>query len=233
MSFLTASIELETHFVHFDFRHVLVSGGNHTRDTRIHVHHHGHWNEKWSHRWEDDVSFILIVSTFVVLIFAWMIVPARHKWRKINRGNWWLNRCAVDKSLTSREWVDRWWPMLMSTRLISLREQDVSTAFASSNLAVASRPNICPWKWNLAHKLFDSIGEITNKGKKKNFSHSTFERWFYLSMLIAHKLKIDAVQSRTSSDTQILQMIQPNCHDPVQMIWKIQNRFVKRNEIDM
>lgn len=33
-------------------------------------------------------------------------------------------------------------------------------------------------------------------------------------MLIAHKLSIDAVHSRTSNDIQISQSIQPNGHEP-------------------
>lgn len=33
-------------------------------------------------------------------------------------------------------------------------------------------------------------------------------------MLIAHKLKIDAVHNSTSNDIQILQNTQPSCHDP-------------------
>lgn len=33
-------------------------------------------------------------------------------------------------------------------------------------------------------------------------------------MLIAHRLNIDAVHNSTSNDIQILQNIQPSCHDP-------------------
>lgn len=36
----------------------------------------------------------------------------------------------------------------------------------------------------------------------------------YLSMLMAHKLRIDAVQSKTSNDIQISQNIQPSCQEP-------------------
>lgn len=36
------------------------------------------------------------------------------------------------------------------------------------------------------------------------------------SMLIAHKLNMDAVHNRTSNDIQILQNNQPSCHDPTQ-----------------
>lgn len=36
----------------------------------------------------------------------------------------------------------------------------------------------------------------------------------YLSMLMAHKLRMDAVQSRTSNDIQISQNIQPSCQEP-------------------
>lgn len=37
-------------------------------------------------------------------------------------------------------------------------------------------------------------------------------RCSYLSTLMAHKLRMDAVQSRTSSEIQISQRIQPSCH---------------------
>lgn len=33
-------------------------------------------------------------------------------------------------------------------------------------------------------------------------------------MLIAHKLKIDAVHRSTSNEIQISHSIQPNCHEP-------------------
>lgn len=36
----------------------------------------------------------------------------------------------------------------------------------------------------------------------------------HLSMLIAHKLKIEAVQRRTSNDIQISHKIHPNGHEP-------------------
>lgn len=37
----------------------------------------------------------------------------------------------------------------------------------------------------------------------------------YLSILIAHKLSIDAVHKRTSNEIQISHKIQPNFQDPV------------------
>ena len=46
-----------------------------------------------------------------------------------------------------------------------------------------------------------------NNDNKPYFSH--------LSMLMAHKLKIDAVHSSTSSDIQISHKIHPNCHEPL------------------
>lgn len=46
--------------------------------------------------------------------------------------------------------------------------------------------------------------------KKKKVVHVYTD----LSMLIAHKLKIDAVQSRTSKDIQISHRIHPKCHEP-------------------
>ncbi len=36
----------------------------------------------------------------------------------------------------------------------------------------------------------------------------------YLSILIAHKLRMDAVHNNTSNDIQISQSIHPNCHEP-------------------
>lgn len=44
---------------------------------------------------------------------------------------------------------------------------------------------------------------------KVNFSMRT-----YLSILIAHKLKIEAVQSNTSNDIQISHSTHPKCHEP-------------------
>lgn len=58
--------------------------------------------------------------------------------------------------------------------------------------------------------------------KKQSNAHCQIQwesKWLYisrnyLSMLIAHKLNIDAVHNSTSNDIQILQNTQPNCHDP-------------------
>lgn len=43
-------------------------------------------------------------------------------------------------------------------------------------------------------------------------------------MLIAHKLKIDAVHSSTSNDIQILQNIQPSCHDPEKTKYQMEKK---------
>lgn len=38
--------------------------------------------------------------------------------------------------------------------------------------------------------------------------------FFYLSMLMAHKLRIDAVHRSTSNEIQISHKIHPNCQEP-------------------
>lgn len=58
------------------------------------------------------------------------------------------------------------------------------------------------------------IMEKPKKKKKHNERANDYISRNYLSMLIAHKLNIDAVHNSTSNDIQILQNTQPNCHDP-------------------
>lgn len=68
-------INLTNYLVNFNFCHVIMPSGNHTRYTRIHIHHNSHWYEKWAHCREDDIALILIISAFIVLFSPSMIIP--------------------------------------------------------------------------------------------------------------------------------------------------------------
>lgn len=45
---------------------------------------------------------------------------------------------------------------------------------------------------------------------------------------MAHKLRMDAVQSNTSNDIHILQNIQPSCHEPVKWNFNAISNFAAR-----
>lgn len=70
-------INLTNYLVNFNFCHVIMPSGNHTRYTRIHIHHNSHWYEKWAHCREDDIALILIISAFIVLFSPSMIIPEK------------------------------------------------------------------------------------------------------------------------------------------------------------
>lgn len=48
--------------VNIDVGHIVVSICNNTRNSRINVNHYSHGYKEWTHRWEYDISFILIVA---------------------------------------------------------------------------------------------------------------------------------------------------------------------------
>lgn len=62
--------------------------------------------------------------------------------------------------------------------------------------------------------MIDNIVMSIGKKGGKIVVHVQHVTYTDLSMLIAHKLKIDAVQSRTSRDIQISHRIHPKCHEP-------------------
>lgn len=58
---------------------------------------------------------------------------------------------------------------------------------------------------------------FTHIHKKVITSTNKYNKWTYLSILIAHRLNIDAVQRSTSKEIQISHKIHPSCHDPMKI----------------
>lgn len=61
--------------MYFDFRHVIMSGSYNTGNPNINIDHYCHWYKERAHCRKNNISFVLIISTFVVLLFTPMIVP--------------------------------------------------------------------------------------------------------------------------------------------------------------
>lgn len=71
----TLYLPSNNYLMHFDAVHVIVPLGDHARDAHVHVDHDGHRNEKRTHRGEDNVALVLIVSAFVQ-VTSTLFVPA-------------------------------------------------------------------------------------------------------------------------------------------------------------
>lgn len=84
---------------HLCFRHrqdIVMSRCEHTTNTAVHIKHYCHRNEKRAHRWKNNVSFVLIISTFelrIGFVSAWLIpectflcfVPKKKDIQKTNK----------------------------------------------------------------------------------------------------------------------------------------------------